>query len=39
VLTGAAFYRKLGADQAADLAVMRIDKHHLEAIAAGVGTA
>jgi GNAT superfamily N-acetyltransferase len=36
-VTGAAFYRKFGAEQAADLAVMRINKHHLEAIAAGVG--
>jgi GNAT superfamily N-acetyltransferase len=34
-VTGAEFYRKFGAEQAAGLAVMRIDKHHLEKIAAG----
>jgi GNAT superfamily N-acetyltransferase len=38
-VTGAAFYRKFGAEQAADLAVMRIDKYRLETIAAGVGIA
>jgi GNAT superfamily N-acetyltransferase len=32
-VAGAAFYRRLMADEAADLAVMRLDKEHLAAIA------
>jgi GNAT superfamily N-acetyltransferase len=34
-VAGAAFYRKFGAEQVADLAVMRIDRRHLETIAVG----
>ncbi len=34
-VTGGAFYRRLQAEEAADLAVMRLDRDCLEAIAAG----
>jgi hypothetical protein len=34
-VSGEAFYRSLRADEAADLAVMRLDKNRLAAVAAG----